>query len=257
MVIPWVGYSLSEFIRQCDPLPSAKYVQFLSYYDKRVEKWDSADLHLLALLRGAAHGRGHEPAHPAHLRPLRRGAAQPERRAGAHRGAVEVRLQIRQIHRRRALPRQAAAHHLERPGAERIRLLLQRQSQRGPSPLEPEDRAPHRPALLRPAPHHADVQRLRRPGGLALQRNGPEKVLLPDPGKILHGSGNVAKHIVLPSPDALRTPPVQALLREATARAKIAFDPSAKHRLIIKSISAKQRPRRPAEKSAAPAKPHS
>ncbi|MGB0125501.1 MAG: molybdopterin-dependent oxidoreductase, partial [Silvibacterium sp.] len=30
MVIPWVGYSLSEFIKQCDPLPSAKYVQFLS-----------------------------------------------------------------------------------------------------------------------------------------------------------------------------------------------------------------------------------
>jgi sulfoxide reductase catalytic subunit YedY len=41
MVIPWVGYSLSEFIRQCDPLPSAKYVQFLSYYDKHVEKWAS------------------------------------------------------------------------------------------------------------------------------------------------------------------------------------------------------------------------
>jgi len=30
MVIPWVGYSLSEFIKQCDPLPSAKYVQFIS-----------------------------------------------------------------------------------------------------------------------------------------------------------------------------------------------------------------------------------
>jgi sulfoxide reductase catalytic subunit YedY len=41
MVIPWVGYSLSEFIHQCDPLPSAKYVQFLSYYDKKVEKWTS------------------------------------------------------------------------------------------------------------------------------------------------------------------------------------------------------------------------
>ena len=41
MVIPWIGYSLSEFIRQCEPLSSAKYVQFLSYYDKRVEKWGS------------------------------------------------------------------------------------------------------------------------------------------------------------------------------------------------------------------------
>jgi sulfoxide reductase catalytic subunit YedY len=35
MVIPWVGYSLAEFIRQCDPLPSAKYVQFLTLYDPR------------------------------------------------------------------------------------------------------------------------------------------------------------------------------------------------------------------------------
>jgi methionine sulfoxide reductase catalytic subunit len=43
MVIPWVGYSLSEFIKQCDPLPSAKYVQFLSYFDKRVEKWYGED----------------------------------------------------------------------------------------------------------------------------------------------------------------------------------------------------------------------
>ena len=42
MVIPWIGYPLSEFINQCEPLPSAKYVQFLSYYDKHVEKWASA-----------------------------------------------------------------------------------------------------------------------------------------------------------------------------------------------------------------------
>jgi len=30
MVIPWDGYSLSEFINFCEPLPSAKYVQFVS-----------------------------------------------------------------------------------------------------------------------------------------------------------------------------------------------------------------------------------
>lgn len=35
MVIPWAGYSLSEFIKQCDPLPGAKYVQFLSDVDKK------------------------------------------------------------------------------------------------------------------------------------------------------------------------------------------------------------------------------
>jgi len=39
MVIPWVGYSLSELIKQCNPLSTAKYIQFLSYYDGNVEPW--------------------------------------------------------------------------------------------------------------------------------------------------------------------------------------------------------------------------
>lgn len=37
MVIPWAGYSLSEFIKQCEPLSSAKYVQFLSLADEKQE----------------------------------------------------------------------------------------------------------------------------------------------------------------------------------------------------------------------------
>jgi sulfoxide reductase catalytic subunit YedY len=43
MVIPWVGYSLSEFIKQCDPLSNAKYVQFLSFYDKKIDKWGTSE----------------------------------------------------------------------------------------------------------------------------------------------------------------------------------------------------------------------
>ena len=35
MVIPWDGYSMSEFISAMDPLPSAKYVQFLSDSDSK------------------------------------------------------------------------------------------------------------------------------------------------------------------------------------------------------------------------------
>jgi len=35
MVIPWDGYSLSEFINLCQPLPSAKYVQFVSLVDRK------------------------------------------------------------------------------------------------------------------------------------------------------------------------------------------------------------------------------
>jgi methionine sulfoxide reductase catalytic subunit len=40
MVIPWDGYSLSEFISFCDPLPSAKYVQFIS----NLNRWQMPDL---------------------------------------------------------------------------------------------------------------------------------------------------------------------------------------------------------------------
>ena len=35
MVIPWDGYSLSEFIKAVNPLPSAKYIQFLSLVDRK------------------------------------------------------------------------------------------------------------------------------------------------------------------------------------------------------------------------------
>jgi hypothetical protein len=70
---------------------------------------------------------------------------------------------------------------------------------------------------------------------------------LPDPDKRLQGSGSVAKHIRLESPATLDEPAVRTLMQEAIARAKVPLDPKGKHRLIIKSVSAKQRPRRPAE----------
>lgn len=69
---------------------------------------------------------------------------------------------------------------------------------------------------------------------------------LPDPHRILKGSGNVARHVVLPSTDALDQPELQALMQDAVARARVPFDPRNVHRLIIKSISKKQRPRSPA-----------
>ncbi len=74
---------------------------------------------------------------------------------------------------------------------------------------------------------------------------------LHDPDGILKGSGSVARHVVLTSPDVLHYPAVRALMQEAETRAKVAFDPGGEHRLIIKSVSAKQRPRRPVDKNAA------
>jgi len=72
---------------------------------------------------------------------------------------------------------------------------------------------------------------------------------LPDPDRILKGSGKVAKHVVLPSADALDHPSIRSLMEEAAARAKVPFPKEGAHRLIIKSISEKQRPRRPAGSS--------
>ncbi len=69
---------------------------------------------------------------------------------------------------------------------------------------------------------------------------------LPDPAKLLKGSGNVVKYIVLPNPSMLDDPAVIALMSEAVARARVPFDPKGAHRLIIKSVSEKLRPRRPA-----------
>jgi hypothetical protein len=79
---------------------------------------------------------------------------------------------------------------------------------------------------------------------------------LKDPHGLLQGSGSVARHIRLPSPGALDDPHIRELMRDAVAAARIPFDPQAKHRLVIKSVSAAQRPRRPPEKKAkAVAKP--
>jgi len=75
---------------------------------------------------------------------------------------------------------------------------------------------------------------------------------LPDPTSILQGKGNVARHIVLSTPSALDDPAIQALITEALVRAKVPLDPSVTHRIIIKSISAKQRPRRPIEAGGEP-----
>jgi len=68
---------------------------------------------------------------------------------------------------------------------------------------------------------------------------------LPDPNKLLKGSGNIVRHIVLASAEDLDKPAVQALMTVALNRAKAPMDPGAPGSLEIRSISPKQRPRRP------------
>jgi hypothetical protein len=69
---------------------------------------------------------------------------------------------------------------------------------------------------------------------------------LPDPNKRLKGSGNVVRSVTLNDLSILDDPQIGALLDIALLRAKVRMDPKQKRQLIIRSISAKQRPRRPA-----------
>jgi len=75
---------------------------------------------------------------------------------------------------------------------------------------------------------------------------------LPDPTSILQGNGSVARHIVLPSLSALDEPAIQTLIAEALVHAKVPLNSGSGHRIVIKSISAKQRPRRPITAAAKP-----
>ena len=69
---------------------------------------------------------------------------------------------------------------------------------------------------------------------------------LNDPCGLLKGEGSRVRHIVLTSQSVLDDPEVRDLINQAMARAAIAIDPTKPARLIIQSISAKQKPRRPA-----------
>jgi hypothetical protein len=67
---------------------------------------------------------------------------------------------------------------------------------------------------------------------------------LPDPGKLLLGSGRQTRFIRLESADVLVRPEVEALIAAAIARAKVPLPASGRGKLIIRSISARQRARR-------------
>lgn len=69
---------------------------------------------------------------------------------------------------------------------------------------------------------------------------------LRDPNKLLRGSGKIVRSIVVRDAAMLDDPAVQALIAQALDRAAKAIDAAQPGRMVIKSISAKQRPRRPA-----------
>ena len=69
---------------------------------------------------------------------------------------------------------------------------------------------------------------------------------LPDPKRLLRGSGSVVRSIRLEDAASLDRREVEALIAAALERAKTPIGPGGAHQLIIRSVSAKQRPRRTA-----------
>ena len=72
-------------------------------------------------------------------------------------------------------------------------------------------------------------------------------VTLPDPHKLLLGSGSQNRFIRIESAATLARPEVQELIAAAVAQAERPLPGSGRGKLVIRSISKKQKPRRNAE----------
>ena len=67
---------------------------------------------------------------------------------------------------------------------------------------------------------------------------------LEDPDGILQGSGKVNRFIRLPSADVLRQPEVEAMIGRACQASPVPLPWRSGDKLVIRSVSSKQRPRR-------------
>jgi hypothetical protein len=70
-------------------------------------------------------------------------------------------------------------------------------------------------------------------------------VRLSDPHRLLKGSGSRVRNVRLMTEEALDDPRIDTLIAEALEKADVPVDHAGEQRLIVKSISAKQRRRRP------------
>lgn len=70
-------------------------------------------------------------------------------------------------------------------------------------------------------------------------------IKLRDPDKLLRGGGNLVRHVRLTGPDDLEQSNIEALIEQAVTNSKKPI--AGPRQVIIKSISPKQRPRRPSK----------
>ena len=175
IVVPWIGYSLSAVLTAAEPNAKAKYVAFESYYDRGTMLSPEAAGLEFPYREGL---RLDEAMHPLTLLCFGMyGETLPKQDGAPVRmvHSLEIRLQEHQVDRQNPAGGKGAANHLERGEPARVRLLFERQPGGRSPALEPGKRAAARRILQA---QDAEVQRIRRPGGVALQRHGSEEVLL-------------------------------------------------------------------------------
>ena len=180
MVIPWVGFSLSALIKAGDPLASAKLCRIpdrccdpkqMPNQKRDVLDWPYVEglrmdeaMHPLTILASAS------MAKCCPTRTARRCAwwCPGSTDSRASKSIVKI-----------SFVDEAAADHLEHHGAGRIRLLLQRESQK--STIRAGARRASAASASSATSQDAHVQWLCRPGRKSLLRHGPAEKLLMKP----------------------------------------------------------------------------
>ena len=103
------AFPLADVIKRLEPQPSAKFVEFTTLLDPSRMPGQRYPVLQWPYVEGLRMDEAMNPLTLMVGRPVRRGAAEPERRADPARRPVEVRLQGDQVDRPHPVHRQAAA----------------------------------------------------------------------------------------------------------------------------------------------------
>ena len=174
MVIPWVGFPLHELIKDYQPDSAAKYMRFETLWDPQQMRKAARSIQY-PYVEGLRMDEAMNDLTLVTVGMYGDVLANPNGPADQDRHPVEVRLQEHQEHQQDRVRRRRAGEHVEEGAAARVRVLFQREPGAPAPALEPGHRAPHRRTR---APRDAEVQRLRRVGGLDVRRNGPDQPIL-------------------------------------------------------------------------------
>ena len=176
MVIPWVGFPLGDFIKRVEPTSKAKFVEFTTLFDPAPDARAARAVLQWPYVEGLRLDEAMHPLDDSRGRALRRGRCRTRtarRCASSCRGSTASRASSRSCGSGSSRSSRSTPGSSTHP--QRVRLLLEREPGGRSPALEPGERAPHRRVLQA---EDADVQRLRRPGGVDVRGDGPAQELL-------------------------------------------------------------------------------